>query len=210
MDRKHFKQRVVGILVLVALGVIVIPFLLDMHPGKEWWGSGNIPKKPDNGFVTRVLPLNNWAKQAQSELAQGKKQIDTISPHTPTESDAKQPQPSTPQETAQTSAITPSPAQAAGTGNAAALADTSPIAKSKNVEGWVVQLGSFSSQKNADELSGKLRKQAYQVFVDEITQDGKTIYRVRIGPQRQRADAERIRDKLVHELQLKPIVLHVP
>ena len=210
MERKHFKQRVVGILVLVALGVIVIPFLLDMHPGKEWWGSGNIPKKPDNGFVTRVLPLNNWAKQAQSELAQGKKQIDTISPHTPTESDAKQPQPSTPQETAQTSAITPSPAQAAGTGNAATVVDAPPIAKSENMEGWVVQLGSFSSQKNADELSGKLRKQAYQVFVDEITQDGKTIYRVRIGPQRQRADAERIRDKLVHELQLKPIVLHVP
>ena len=210
MERKHFKQRVVGILVLVALGVIVIPFLLDMHPGKEWWGNGNIPKKPDNGFVTRVLPLNNWAKQAQSELAQGKKQIDSISPHTPAESDAMQPQPSTPQETAKTNTTAPSPAQAAGTGNAAALADTSPIAKSKNVEGWVVQLGSFSSQKNADELSGKLRKQAYQVFVDEITQDGKTIYRVRIGPQRQRADAERIRDKLVRELQLKPIVLHVP
>ena len=210
MDRKHFKQRVVGILVLVALGAIVIPFLLDMHPGKEWWGTGNIPKKPDNGFVTRVLPLNNWAKQAQSELAQGKKQIDSISPHTPAKSDAKQPQPSTPQEKAQTSATTPSPVQAAGTGNAATVVDASPIAKSENMEGWVVQLGSFSSQKNADELSGKLRKQAYQVFVDEITQDGKTIYRVRIGPQRQRADAEKIRDKLVHELQLKPIVLHVP
>lgn len=201
MDRKHFKQRVVGILVLVALGAIVIPFLLDMHPGKEWWGNGNIPKKPDNGFVTRVLPLNDWAKQTQTELAKGKKQIDTISPHIPKESDAMQTQLSNTQETAQKSTTTPPTAQAT---------DTTPIAKSANIEGWVVQLGSFSNQKNADELRGKLRKQEYHVYVDQTAQDGKTIYRVRIGPQRQRADAEQIRDKLVRELQLKPIVLHVP
>ena len=77
-------------------------------------------------------------------------------------------------------------------------------------EGWVVQLGSFSNQKNADELSEKLQKMAYHVFVEQITQDGQTVYRVRIGPQRQRSDADTIRDRLARELQLKAMVMHFP
>ena len=78
------------------------------------------------------------------------------------------------------------------------------------MEGWVVQLGSFSNQANAEELVARLRKQGYQVFVEKVAQGGQTIYRVRIGPQRQRADAEAIRDKLARDLQLKALVLHLP
>ena len=73
-----------------------------------------------------------------------------------------------------------------------------------------MQLGSFSNKKNADELVGRLQQKAYQVFVEKIAQDGQTVYRVRIGPQSQRADAEAIRDKLARELQLKAMVLHFP
>lgn len=73
-----------------------------------------------------------------------------------------------------------------------------------------MQLGSFSNQKNADELREKLQKMAYHVFVERITQDGQTVYRVRIGPQRQRSDADTIRDRLARELQLKAMVMHFP
>jgi len=206
VERNHFKQRIVGGLVLVALGAIVIPFLLNMHPGEEWWGKGNIPKKPDNGFVTRVLPLEEWSKQAQSDLAKGSQQLDTVPEHAPAAatpdqtaapgaSDSASPAAHAPPSAAETSAAVAIPQGAGGAGG---------------TEGWVVQLGSFSNQKNAEELREKLQKMAYQVFVEQINQDGQTVYRVRIGPQRQRGDADAIRDRLEHELQLKAMVLHFP
>ena len=202
MERSHFKQRIVGGLVLVALGAIVIPFLIDVHQGDEWWGKGNIPKKPANGFVTRVLPLNEWSKQAQTDVAQGAKQMGSVPPHPPAAPAAGQFRESGHPAPGMPVPAVPSVAQPSG------LADSLPIAG--GAEGWVVQLGSFSSQKNAEELMGQLRKKGYRVFVENIMQEGQTVYRVRLAPQRQRADAEAVRDKLAHELQLKAMVLHIP
>ena len=209
MERNHFKQRIVGGLVLVAVGAIVVPFLLDMHPGAEWWGTGNIPKKPSNGFVTRVLPLDEWSKQAQTDMAKGSKQMSTVAPPSAAASVAQQPQRSdtTPASATQPSTVPLAP-RSSGAETRPMAAD--PSSAAADTEGWVVQLGSFSNKKNAGELSDKLRNMSYRVFVDKIAQDGQTVYRVRIGPQRQRADAEAIRDKLARELQLNAIVLHLP
>ena len=206
MERNHFKQRIVGGLVLVALGVIVIPFLLDMHPGEEWWGKGNIPKKPDNGFVTRVLPLDEWSKQAQGDLAKGSQQLDTVvehAPAAPTPDQAHAPSPAEPSPPA-------APAQPSAPETSPPVASPQGAGGAGGTEGWVVQLGSFSNQKNADELREKLQKMAYHVFVEQITQEGQTVYRVRIGPQRQRSDADTIRDRLARELQLNAMVMHYP
>jgi DedD protein len=211
VERNHFKQRIVGGLVLVALGAIVIPFLLDMHPGEEWWGKGNIPKKPDNGFVTRVLPLDEWSKQAQTDMAEGVKQMDSVPAHAPAAPAAGQSsEPSQPLPAATPSPVAPSAAQPSNSIAVPPPAHPPAAAGDGSTEGWVVQLGSFSNQKNADELREQLENKAYRVFVEKIMQDGQAVYRVRIGPQRQRADAEAIRDKMEHELQLKAMVLHFP
>jgi cell division septation protein DedD len=197
VERSQLKQRIVGGLVLVALGAIVIPFLLDMHQEDQWWGKGNIPKKPDNGFVTRVLPLEEWSQSAQSDLNEGAKQMNAVPPAAPPSQGAGQaPASAQPPPAVQLNPIPPSVA-------------TAPSSAGGDIEGWVVQLGSFSSQKNAEELRERLQKKAYRVYVENIKQDGQTVYRVRIGPG-QRADAETIRDRLAHDLRLKAIVLHIP
>lgn len=204
MERSRFKQRMVGGLVLVALGAIVIPFLLDMHQGDEWWGKDNIPKKPAEGFVTRVLPLDEWSKQAQTDMAEGAKQMGAVPARAPAAPAAGQTHES----------ARPAPAPPAG-GAPSVAQPSAPVASPSaagdgGTAGWIVQLGSFSNQKNADELRDQLQKKAYRVFVEKIAQDGQTVYRVRIGPQRQRVDAEAIRDRLARELQLKAMVLHLP
>jgi DedD protein len=204
VDRSQYKQRIVGGLVLVALGAIVIPFLLDMHKEDQWWGKGNIPKKPDNGFVTRVLPMNEWSKQAQSELMEGAAASKVDVPAA--KSDAVTPSP----------AMAPTPAPASTpTPKAAAIPSLPPVAPGAGgaatvLEGWVVQLGSFSSEKNAEDLREQLLKKGYRVFVDHLKQGGQTIYRVRIAPEQQRAAAEAIRNQVEHDLKLKAIVLHMP
>ena len=187
-----YKQRIVGGLVLVALGAIVIPFLLDMHQDGQWWGKGNIPKKPEDGFVTRVLPLQEWSKQAQSELAQGGAQLDAAAAAIKDQAESPPP------------AVRPPPAKAARTPSASVAVATAVA------EGWVVQLGSFANQKNAEDLQERLRQKGYHAFMDQIQQGGQTVYRVRIGPEQQRAAAESLRGRLEHDLELKGIVLHIP
>lgn len=208
MERSKFKQRMVGGLVLVALGAIVLPFLLDMHREGEWWGKGNIPKKPEGGFVTRVLPLQDWSKQAQSDLEEGAKQLDAVPAAAPAVDDAGKPHAS----------VQPSPAPGAAFPPAAKSSSPAspPVSKpaaavgGAAAEGWVVQLGSFASQKNAEELRERLQKRGYRAFVEDIKQDGQTVYRVRIGPERQQSDAEALRDRVAHDLRLKAIVLRLP
>jgi len=191
VERSLYKQRIVGGLVLVALGAIVIPFLLDMHQEGQWWGKDSIPKKPEDGFVTRVLPLQEWSQQAQSELKQSGAQLDAAAEAAKDRSAPPPARVEPPRE------VSPPPAVPAATPADAA-------------EGWVVQMGSFANQKNAEELHQRLRQKGYHVFVDRFQQDGEMTYRVRIGPESQRADAETLRTRLERELKLKGIVLHIP
>jgi DedD protein len=181
MERDMFKQRIVGGLVLVALGAIVIPFLLDMHQDGRWWGKGNIPPEPANGFVTRVLPLDDWAQQTRTALAQAKPAADE---HVP-------------------AATTPASAPAA------APAVATPVAATLQ-EGWMVQLASFSSAANAEELRQRLQAKGYRVRVEDLHQDGQAIYRVRIGPEAERAAAESLRDRVERDFHLKGVVMRSP
>jgi len=188
-----YKQRIVGGLVLVALGAIVIPFLLDMHQEDQWWGKGNIPKKPEDGFVTRVLPLQEWSQQAQSELKQAGAQLDGAAAAIKDQAEAPP-------------AARPEAHQAP---KVASTPSASPAATA-DAEAWVVQLGSFANRKNAEDLHQRLRQKGYRAFVDQLQQGGRTVYRVRIGPEQQRTAAESLRDRLEHDLRLKGIVLHIP
>ena len=54
---------------------------------------------------------------------------------------------------------------------------------------WVVQVGSFASATNADNLVARLRLQSLSAYKEEVSRSGSTIYRVRIGPFLQREDA---------------------
>jgi len=181
-----FKQRVVGGLVLLAIGAIVIPFLLDMHRDGQWWGKANIPPKPANGFVTRVLPLDEWAQQTQSELAQTDPVQSPPVPEKVPSSASASPPPAAPPVATPVSAAVPAP------------------------EGWLVQLASFSSAANAEELRQRLQAKGYRVTVVALKQEGQPIFRVRIGPEAQRAAAEGLRERVAHDFKLKGLLMRSP
>ncbi len=79
---------------------------------------------------------------------------------------------------------------------AAAPRPTVPVA---GAEGWVVQLGSFASKDNAESLAKGLRAKGYRAFVSEFRGSGRVLYRVRVGPEQDRARAETIAARLAHE-----------
>lgn len=47
---------------------------------------------------------------------------------------------------------------------------------------WVVQVGVFGSKSNAEGLKKSLQSAGYKTFVDQVSRDGKALYRVLVGP----------------------------
>jgi DedD protein len=76
--------------------------------------------------------------------------------------------------------------------------------------GWAVQLAAMSSQGDATALRDKLRANGFDGFVDSVQSGGKTLWRVRAGPQTQRADAQRVRDQVKAKMGVDGNVVSVP
>ena len=78
------------------------------------------------------------------------------------------------------------------------------------VSGWVVQLGSFSKEKNALRLRDSLRKNGHASFVEAYERAGKTSYRVRVGPELTKELAEELKKQLKQETKLDGLVIAFP
>lgn len=76
--------------------------------------------------------------------------------------------------------------------------------------GYAVQLAAVSSQADANALRDKLRSNGFDGFVDSVQSGGKTLWRVRAGPQTQRSDAQRVHDQIKARLGIDGNVVSVP
>jgi DedD protein len=195
MDKQQLKKRLVGAIVLVALGIIFIPMILSGdHDSGTIWGT-NIPDKPK--------PLQELAQRPIPEMpvpppppAETRDLVDNTSksdktPATPAPSEPPQTKP-------EATAVTTMPSQPANP------------AKVEQARAWVVQVGSFSQQANAISLRDKLRKHKFTAFVESIQSFGSTVYRVRVGPHVLRTDAEAQQASLAKQLNVKGVVLAHP
>jgi len=81
---------------------------------------------------------------------------------------------------------------------------------SEGLTAWVVQLGSFSDQENAESLVRRLQDKGYLAYLEEISDDSKAILRVRVGPELSKAAAESIIKDLDEKFELQGILLQYP
>lgn len=100
--------------------------------------------------------------------------------------------------------------QDAGHESAAAPTKSSSPATSSKPGGYAVQLAAVSSQTDANALRDKLRANGFDGFVDSVQSGGKKLWRVRAGPQTQRADAQRVHDQIKAKLGIDGNVVSVP
>ncbi len=70
------------------------------------------------------------------------------------------------------------------------------VASTAKPGAWAVQLAAVSNRADADALRDKLRAAGFDGFVDSVQSGGKTLWRVRAGPQTERADAQRVHDQI--------------
>ena len=205
MERAHLKQRLVGAAVLVALAVIVVPIVLNFGHEREWWGQrSSVPEPPPQGFVTRVLPLEQWGRQAESDVANGVAVLDRPA-QPPVTKDAAPPATASSPKTPAPKIATPPPSSPVPPPSSAPI----PVAPTAAGE-WAIQLASFSSKKNADDLKAFLVQKGFRAFVEQGGQSGDKVYRVRIGPEKERERADALRERVERETQLRAIVLRYP
>jgi DedD protein len=76
--------------------------------------------------------------------------------------------------------------------------------------GWAVQLGALSSQVEANALRDRVRKAGFAAFVDRFAGEDRTLWRVRAGPDAERADAEKLRAQIRDKLGIDGVVVTQP
>ena len=192
------KQRLTGAAILVILAVIFIPMLLDTSvEEKPVMGRTNIPPQPADmpappteDFSSRIVPLEQPTEEMPA--------TETPEPEEPTTGPAP--------------AMEGQPSDSATTTEETRAPVVENVDKSDGVgvTAWVVQLGSFSSEEKAEALNQKLRKAGFKAFVVPLRQDNGTFYRVRIGPELKRSDAEAISARLKKDLQIEGKIYSYP
>jgi DedD protein len=73
---------------------------------------------------------------------------------------------------------------------------------------FAVQLGSFSSQENAERLAADLRNQGYAAFLSQVQSGDRQLHRVRVGPQKDRESAEAVAAQLAKSGHTGQVVPH--
>lgn len=79
---------------------------------------------------------------------------------------------------------------------AASAAASAPAAPGVDPFDYFVQAGAFRTQQDADAQRAKLAMLGWEARVSEREQNGRTVFRVRVGPFGKRDDAEQIKEKL--------------
>ena len=73
--------------------------------------------------------------------------------------------------------------------------------------GFAVQLGAFSTEADANALRDKARAAGFVAFHQRIATDNGLVWRVRVGPEADRAAAERLRDSIADKLGLRETII---
>lgn len=75
---------------------------------------------------------------------------------------------------------------------------------------WAVQVGSFSEHENAQTLRNQLRASGFAAFEEKVKTGGEQVFRVKVGPELDRARAEALQGKLRSQKDLRGIVVSHP
>lgn len=211
---KAYKQRMVGALVLVALAVIFLPMLFSRQDEQrqvtvEAPAAPQAPSMAQVQVEPVVVPEPEALPQepvpSDDEIAQQEEPSMPIAPSAPV-APAPAAKPVAP-------APAPVPAMAAKPSTPPAQPITAAPGKPDTTQSrvdanglsvsWSVQLASLSNRASAESLQKSLRSQGYNAYIR--TADGKN--RVFVGPLIERAEADRLRDLLSRQQNLKGFVV---
>ncbi len=190
------KQRLVGTLVLLALGVVFWPIIFVEAPPPQLVVMEPMDPRPEIDTSPIPLPVS-----PEAEIA-------AALPELPDETEAEQ--------AADTATVVEDAASLATVPSASELDPPSPREQAPETpvldsEGlgvaWVLQVATVSSASRAETLRVELGEKGYKAFIKPITRNGDTLYRVQVGPKVEREKLEPIRSAVDRELGVESAIL---
>jgi DedD protein len=183
------KERLIGAAVLVVLGVLVIPWILDGR-GAQQETSANALRLP---APEEPVPVRTETIQVggQPEAAPAVAEPALVAKTPAASSDEQQvaaaavARESEPHTTAPAISSPPAPASAPPK-SAAPPQAARPAAKGA----WTVQLGSFGDEDNARKLAQRVGTYGYKSAVSTLRSGGRVLYRVRVGSYDKKSEAD--------------------
>jgi DedD protein len=206
---ESLKARLIGAAVLVALAVLLIPELLSGRKTAE-------PQPTDSAEArgTRTFTIELNGGTAAGDLQPPPVVEAPASSPSPAPSPAPSPvavveQPTVEPPVAAAAESGPEPApEPVAPREPATVArvpqavpdmppvETAPAPAAVTRGGWAVQVGAFGSATAAQRLVKDLQGAGFPAYVSPVTRSGKTLHRVRVGPEAGREDANRLAERL--------------
>jgi len=213
------KQRLVGALILVALGVVFWPIIF-VEPGEQPAAErASIPPRPqvdtapieapELAGLRRSPPM---AAQQEPEQGQGQEQVQKREQEQELVSVKPAAEPEQPSAVAEKA-----PAAIAEKTPLAAAPVEQPRTRSQAPEklaidsdgvpvAWILQVASVSSADKAEQLRQRLLTMQQKAYVKKVDRGGKDLYRVYIGPKFERAKLEKIQSDVDAEFGVKSMI----
>lgn len=182
------QQRLIGAILLVCGISGVAYFLMSSASQTEETVTKPAPIVEEQGFISSIEELPN----GDLEIVTISDSEALIDPHNLAVENKAQTEPAIEQKEVakkDTSSLTPSEAI------------------SKNAPLWILQIASFSVQKNAQAIQKKIIALGYDAKIQSSNHNSAAIYRVRIGPDNNKSSLEKISVILNKKLELKSQVI---
>lgn len=194
------RQRILGLLVLVALASVVLPVVLDFGDETRIDTQSRLPPAPDiqptplpEPTVVEPQASGSETPPASSPVDDAQLQLFQLAP-----SDA-----ATDTSTAGTSST-----GASASGIAAKSIPEEPGLDAKGLPAsWVLQAGAFQDKINAQELRDRLLKGGHRAFVRTSTAGGKATHRVFVGPKMTREQLVAEQTELQRKFGVKTMIV---
>lgn len=199
----RLKERLVGALVLVAIAVVVVPWILDNDKERQSFES-EIPDAPPLQ-PSRVIELSQPRPIDESafdnSVISGTSFADETRQTSETEAGHLADAELTDISGSDAQVVDASSAVNSGTQNTSSETTSSPSTEEKKPEpfttkdGFVVQLGSFGNKANAERLVADLRAKGLKAYAKDDKSVKPAVHRVLIGPVLHREQAEKLQEK---------------
>ena len=210
------KQRLVGALILLALGVVFWPIIFVQPGDRPAAEQASIPPRPEVNTVPIEPPDQVGLRPPVDVEARSVSGIQAARPEQPpatTEStiseEAEEPEPAAAATPVPLPTPEPTPTPAPRTREAP---PEKLVMDSQGVPvAWILQVASVSSAEKAEQLRQQLLDKDQKAYTRKIKRDGRELYRVYIGPKFERERLESLQSEVDREFGVKSLIVrYVP
>lgn len=186
------KQRLVGALILVALGVVFWPIIF-VQPEDKMTATQDFMPAPPGIPTTAIEAPDQGTLRGSPVLSDGPVAEDPVDVNEAVDTPQLELAPSSTEAEAEKKAET-QPVTKPTSGNTRTEAPEQLVMDSDGLPvAWTLQVATVSSAEKAEKLRKRLLDMNQKAYVVTVSSGGKRLYRVSVGPKFERAEVEKLK-----------------